>query len=523
MNQTEVNITTDGSFDTIRSAVNKAADLVKPTFGPASNKVIIDKPMYRMVVDDGVQILRDLEFNDPDENAALKVMRETAIKTNDRVGDGTTGAVIMLQAILEQVAKKRRFDGRKIELELKRGLEDVRKQLTKSAKQIKTREDIKKIALVSFDDEKIADMVADLYHKLGEDAVITLDRSQTMDTTAETSDGVKISTGYLSPYMVTNGQRMETDVDNPHILITDYRLTEANDVLPIMNKLAAEGKGNLVIIAENVEQHALATLVINLPHVMNPQTQQPGKLMSIAIAAPKDIDDRKVFLEDIALMTGAKMFTESKGSKVETAEVKDLGRARKFICRREESIIVGPLGDKSSVATAVSSLRSAMESEKDPKKKEKLQRRLGVFTNRLAVIKVGAPTDNEQKALKYKVEDTVHCVRSALKSGVVCGSGLALSRIHTSSPILNEALRYPARQLRENMGLDEEDNIKDGHALNVVTGKTGPFMEVGVADPADVLLAGVESAVSIASILLTTSGMLVEYQVSLKVNEPNRG
>jgi len=497
-------------FQIIRSAVDKLVDTIRPTFGPASNKVIIDKIPYRMAVDDGVQIARDFELNDPCENAVVKIIRETAIRTNDRVGDGTTGALIMLQAIINEVSRKSKWSGRKIELELKRGLEDVKKHLQKEAVQINSKEDLKKVALISFDDAEIAEMIADLYHKLGKDGVITIDKSPTMDTTVETSDGIKLNTGYISPYMVTNPQRMETEIDKPHILITDYRLTEANDILPLMNKMAKEGKGNLVVIAENVEHHALSTMVINLPHVMNPQTNQPGKFMSVAVPVPKNIDDRKVFLEDLALMTGAKMFTESKGDKLENAEISDLGKAKKFICRREESIIVSPSGEKGAVATAISSLRVALDSEKDPKKKETLLKRLGLFTNTLAVIKVGAPTENEQKALKYKVEDTIHAVQSAYRHGVVCGAGIGLSRIKTKSPILNEALQYPSRQLRENMGMEDEIELKDGEAINVVTGKKGPFMQVGVADPADVLLAGVESAVSIASILLTSTGMIVE-------------
>jgi len=216
-------------------------------------------------------------------------------------------------------------------------------------------------------------------------------------------------------------------------------------------------------------------------------------------------------------MTGAKMFTESKGDKLETVDLADLGHATRFICRREESVIVGPKGKKSEVATAITSLRVNFESEKDTKRKESLRRRLSLFTQAVAVIKVGAPTENEQKALKYKVEDCVNSVRSAYQHGIVCGAGLALSRIKTSSPILNEALKYPARQLRENMGLEDEESLNIDHAYNVVTQKTGPYLEVGVVDPVDVLLAGVESAVSIASVLVTTSGMIVEHIQKLPV------
>lgn len=506
---TKVDAIQEKTFQIIKTAVDKMVNMIRPTYGPASNKVIIDKMPYRMVVDDGVQIARDFELQDPAENAVVKLVREVAIKTNDRVGDGTTSSLIILQAIINEVSRRTKIDGRKIENELKKGLEEVKTYLQKSAKLIKTKEDLKKVALVSFDNEEIAEMISDLYYKLGKDAVITIDKSPSMLCTTETTDGVKIDCGYLSPYMVNNPQRMETVLEKPYILITDYRLTQNTDIFPIMEKMAQAKVHNLVVIAENVEQQALATLVINLPHVLNPETRKPGTFPAVAINLPP-VSDRKVFLEDVALLTGGRFFSESKGDKLENAEIEDLGRADRFICRREESVIVGPKGEKGEIRSAVKSLWAAVENETNEKRKKELMNRVGMFTNKLAVIRVGAPTENEQKALKYKVEDCVNAVKSAFQHGVVCGSGLALSRVKTSSPILNEALKYPARQLRENMGIDEGQELAVDEALNVVTGKTGKFMDVGVMDPVDVLESGVESAVSIASLLVTTSGMLVE-------------
>lgn len=509
---TEHIIVKDQTFQKVQSAVNKMVDLIKPTFGPASNKVIIDKFPYKMIVDDGVQIARDFELDDPVENSIVRIIRETAVKTNDRAGDGTTGSLIILQALINEIAKKSRFDGRKIELELKKGLEELKENLKKSAKQIKTKEDIRKVSLISFDDEEIAELIADLYHELGKDAVITIDKSQTMETTVEKSAGLTIDHGYISPYMVTNPERMETELEKPYILITDYRLTEAEDLMPIMNLMAKEQKTNLLVIAENVEQKALATLIVNLPHVVNPETNKRGGFMSVAVNAPKG-SDKKTFLEDLALMTGATFFTESKGSKLENATVKDLGRSKKAIIRREETIIADPLGDKATIATAISSLKVNADKEKDEKKKAQINKRLARITNKMATIKVGAVTENEQKALKYKIEDAISSVRLALKSGVVAGSGLSLYNIETSSSLLNDALKYPARQLRENVGCEEDiKDLKQGHALNVVTGKTGPFLDVGVVDPVDAIIAGAESAVSIASVLVTCKGMIIEKE-----------
>lgn len=495
-NQTK--IVREKTFETIRTAVNNLVDMVRPTFGPASNKVIISKIPYAMVVDDGVQIARDYEAEDPVENAIVKLVREVAIKTNDRVGDGTTGSLIILQALINEIARKSKIDGRKIELELKRGLEEFKEQLQKSVKPISTEEELKKVAMVSFDDEKIAEMIAGLYFKLGKDTTITINKSPTMDTYAEMTEGVKINTGYVSQYMINNPQRMETVIEKPYILITDYRLLEANDLLPILNKMAKENKRELVLICDNLEQHALSTAVVNI-------LQQ--KFFTVAIPAPQG-EDKKVFLEDLALMTGAKMFTESKGDKLELAELADLGRAERFICRQDESIIVEPKG---TMDEAIESLKSAIKDEQKESNRKKLEKRLAMYTNTLAVIKVGAPTENEQKALKYKIEDAVNSTKSAYKNGVVCGAGLAL-RIQTSSPLLNEALEYPSRQLAENAGVELKTDFEVDEAMNMVTGEVGNFMDVGVVDPVDVLLAGVESAVSIASVLVTSTGMIVEHQ-----------
>src|SRR3990167_6582306 len=261
--QTEVTIVHDKTFEVIKSAVNKLCNFIRPTFGPATNKVIISKILNRGVFDDGVQIARDYELSDPAENAIVNIIREVAIRTNDRVGDGTTGSLLMLQSIINEVGHKTRFNGRQIEKELKRGLEEVKAQLLKQAKKIKTKEEFKKVALVAFDDEKIAEMIADLYVKLGNEGTITIAKSPIMETTVEMSEGIKIDKGYIANSMVINPERMETVLEKPYILLTDYRITEANDLLPIMNQMIKENKRELVIICDNLEQNALATAIVN--------------------------------------------------------------------------------------------------------------------------------------------------------------------------------------------------------------------------------------------------------------------
>jgi len=494
------------TFEVIRAAINKTVDLIKPTYGPASNKVIIAKVTHGMVVDDGVQIARDLELEDPAEHAVMKVVRETAIKTNDRVGDGTTGALIILQAIFDEIAKIAHRDGRKIEKELKAAFEQCKAQLLKTAKPVKTKEELLKVALVSFDNEKIAELIAEAWHTLGADGVLTVDRSGTMETVVELTDGIFINRGYVSPYMITNPQRMEGVIEKPYILFTDYRLTEANDVINIMNQLAAKQILNLVIIAENIEQNALATLIIN---------KIQGKFNAIAINAPAG-DNRILMLEDMAIMTGGKVFSEKKGDKLEAATIADLGRADRFIARRTESVIIGPRGKKTDVTKCIADLNLALLMEKRESDCEELKRRIARFSNKVGVIKVGAPTENEVNALKYKVEDCINATHSAFKSGVVAGGGIALAEIKTSSEILNAALQVPFRQLKNNVGLDDHRPLKVGEAINVVTGEIGPWQKVGVMDPVDVLIAQVESAISIASLLATTSGMIVEEPKHLK-------
>ena len=502
-------IVREDTFKIIKDAVNEMVDIIKPTYGPASNKVIIDKFTHRLVVDDGVQIARDFESNDPKINAVVRIIKEVLIKTNDLAGDGTTGAAIMLQAIINEVGRKSKFNGRQIELSLKKGLEEAKKQLRESAVKIESKEDIKRVALVAFDDEDIAEKIANLYVKIGKDGIITVDRSETMETVEETTDGIVLKSGYISPYMVTDAQRMQTEIENPYILITDYRVTETKDLMPIMNEMAGKGLNNLIVIAENVEQKALATMIVNLPHVMNPETKKLGTFMSVAVALPK-VNDRKTFIEDLALMTGATLFTDSMGNSIDKAKVEDLGRAKKIIIKREETVIVEAGGDKEVIDQSIDALKKAIENEVNADKKKGISERLARLNNTLAVIKVGASTENEQKALKYKIEDAVNAVKLAYQNGVVCGAGLALSRVVTSSVILNEALKYPSRQLMENVGNDNSVVLEENQALNVVSGQIGNFLEVGVMDPVDVLIAGVESAVSIASLLITSSGMVIE-------------
>jgi chaperonin GroEL len=499
---TNVSVKQGNVFDIIQSTVNKIVNLIRPTYGPAGNKVIISKMTHRLVVDDGVQIARDLEFEDEAENAVLNIVRETAVKTNDRVGDGTTSSLIMLQAIINEVSKLGRRDGHKIEKELNKGFTEVEAQLRSQAKLIKTKDELKKVARISFDDQKISEIIADTWFKLGKDGVVTADRSGTMETFAEITEGIAINRGYISPYMITNPARMEGVVEKPYILLTDYRMTEVNDIIPIMNLLAGKQILNLVIIADNLEGNALATAIIN---------RMQSKFNVTAINIPAG-ENKVTFLEDIAVMTGGKVFSQAKGDKIETAKIEDLGRADRFIAKRDSSVIIGPRGKKAVIQKAIEDIKLSASIEASEVAKKEAEKRVARFSNKVAVIKVGAATEAEERALKYKVEDSINAVQAAYRGGVVCGAGLSLSRIVTCSPILNEALKAPHKQLKDNMGIENVRELDQNEAINAITGKIGDYMEIGVLDPVDVLIAGVESAVSIASLLCTTSGMICEAQ-----------
>lgn len=487
-------------FSIGHSAVKNAVELVKPTYGPAANKVLISKRTHHGFFDDGVQIARDLELEDPFEQAFWREAKSVAISTNDRAGDGTTGSLIMLESILDAIAARPTIVGYKIERELKKALEEAVKQLTGQAVQITTREQLRKVARISFNHEIISKLIADTWFKIGKDGEFTIDRSGTMETFVEMTDGITLQRGYVSPYMVTNPQRMEAVMEKPYILLTDYRLTEAADVIEIMNKMAAKNLFNLVIVCDNIEASALATVLIN---------RQQGKFNVIAVTIPP-VENKSAYLEDLAILTGAKVFSEKKGSKLDLVQITDLGRARRFIANYKKSIIVRPGGVKATINKVIADLAAVAKSKADDKTKKEAEKRHAFFTGRVAVINVGAVTEQEEKELRYKVEDAVHATQAAFKGGVVSGAGLALSNIKTSSAILNDALQAPFKQLKLNMGIEQHRALKPGEAINAITGKIGAFMSIGVVDPVDVLTAALESAVSIAALIVTTPGMIVE-------------
>jgi chaperonin GroEL len=494
--------------EVIKIAINKAVDIISPTYGPASNKVIIKTQFHSTICDDGVQIARDLNLPNETEDAIWSKAKEVAIQTNDRSGDGTTSSLIMLRAIINECAKARNKSSRQMEIELKKAVEEVKKLLLSQSVTIKSKEDLRKVSRISFDDKKIADVIADTWYELGVDGVITVEKSQTMETVSEMASGVTLNKGYASPYMVNDQQRMEVVIENPLLLLSDYDLSNAEQIIPILNKVLESGKNRLVVIAPKIDQHALATLIVNLPHIQNPQTGQVGRLQAVAVELPPT--EREAILEDLATLTGAKVISESKGSNMLDVSLDDLGRCERFIAKKDSSIIIKPKGSKKAISEASEAYKANAVRENDPKVKKAYQERLARLTGKIAVIKVGGMTETEHRALKYKVEDAVNAVKVAFKGGVVRGSGLALSSCVTSSPILNIALQAPNAVLMENCDLPPVMLKKSDDAYNIATGEQGHFMSVGVVDPVEVLIAGVESAVSIACVLITATAIIIQ-------------
>src|SRR3990167_7483426 len=378
----------DQPFETIKKAVDRAVSFAAPTFGPASNKVFIYKQTHYGVYDDGVQLLRVIELDDEAENAVIKLIKEVSGRTWDRAGDGTMGALILLQGILEEYEKSKKTP-REAELELNKALVEAVTQLKAQAKPIESKADLKNAALISYDNEAIAEVVAELYHKLGKDGTITIKNSATINTSVELSEGVKLPYGYVSPLMAGA-------MDDPFILVTDLEVRDEKSVQHVMETIIKEtNQRQGVLICKSIDGFALATLNLNM---------REGKFALLTIDLPKG--DHREKLEDIALLLGTKVISEANGDKLDTVTINDFGKCKRFICEEESSVIVGPASND-LLGSKTIELRLERETEADPKKKKELNDRLAFLTNKVAVIHLGAPTENELKSIRRKVENCI--------------------------------------------------------------------------------------------------------------------
>ena len=513
--------------DKIKKGVDKLADAVKVTLGPKARNVILDKKFGApTVTKDGVSVAKEIELKDPIENMGAQLVKEVASKTADAAGDGTTTATVLAQSIYAHGIKNVAAGANP--MDLKRGIDKavdaVVNHLKKQSKKIKDSSEIAQIATISSNsDETIGKMIADAMDKVGKDGVITVEEAKGTETEVKTVEGMQFDRGYLSPYFVTNTEKMEVDLDQPYVLIYDKKISSMKELLPVLEQSAQTGKP-LVIIAEEVEGEALATLVVN---------KIRGALRVAAVKAPGFGDRRKAMLEDIAVLTGGKVISEEQGFKLENATLDMLGRAEKINIDKDNTTIVNGAGVKSEIQGRVAQIKAQIETTTSDYDKEKLQERLAKLSGGVAILYVGAATEVEMKEKKDRVDDALHATRAAVQEGVVPGGGVAYVRAIESlkNPqdlgLLNEdqatgvnivrlALESPLRTIAENAGQEGSvivNKVRDGKkdfGYNALENKFENFFEAGIIDPTKVTRLALENAASIAGLLLTTEAVVSE-------------
>jgi chaperonin GroEL len=507
----------------ILRGVNALADAVKVTLGPKGRNVILDKKFGSpTITKDGVTVAKEIDLKDPMENLGARMVREVASKTSDVAGDGTTTATVLTQALYREGIKN--VTAGSNPMELKKGIDRavvvVVEELKKLSKPVKGKMIAQVGAISANNDEEIGSIIAEAMEKVGKDGVITVEESRTMDTVLEVVEGMRFDRGYLSPYFVTDPERMEVVLENPFILIHEKKISSMKDLLPILEKIAQQG-APLVIIAEEVEGEALATLVVN---------KLRGTLKVAAVKAPGYGDRRKAMLEDIAILTGGKAITEDLGIKLENVKLEDLGRAKKITIDKENTTIIEGAGKPKDIEGRVKQIRTQTDETTSDYDREKLQERLAKLVGGVAVIKVGAATETEMKEKKARVEDAMHATKAAVEEGIVPGGGVALLRstkavdaikadgdIKVGIQIVRRSLEEPLRQIAQNAGHEgavvvakvrDAKNPEEG--FNALTDDYENLVEAGVIDPTKVVRSALQNAASIASLLLTTEALVSE-------------
>jgi len=507
----------------IKDGVDKLANAVKVTLGPKGRNVILDKGFgVPTITNDGVSIAKEIELEDKIENLGAEIIKEIASKTSETAGDGTTTAAVLAQALIKEGFKNVAAGANP--LALRRGIEKGSKAVVEAlknfSKKVSGKEEIAQVATISAEDTELGNLIAEVIEEAGRDGVVTIEESKTFGLSKEIVKGLQFDRGYISPYMVTNPEKMEAVLDEPFILITDKKISSLRDILPVLEKIAETGKKEFLIIAEEIEGDALATLVVN---------KLRGILNALAVKAPGFGDRKKEMLEDIAWVTGGQVVSEEKGIKLENVEVGMLGRARKIISIKENTIIIGGKGKKTDIEARVNQIRNEIGAATSDCDKEKLQERLGKLAGGVAVIKVGAPTEVEQKARQAKAENALAATRAAIEEGIVPGGGVALLRACVALDklnlegeekigveILKKSLTEPLRIIAQNAGVEgsmiveEVKKHKAGYGFNAQTLKYENLMEKGIVDPTKVTRSALENAVSGASMLLTTECIVAE-------------
>ena len=516
--------------------VDTLADAVKVTLGPKGRNVILDRGYGApLITNDGVTIAREIELNDPIENLGAQIVKEVATKSNDVAGDGTTTATVLAQALIKEGLKMVASGANPVFI--RKGMEKASKkvieELVKRAKKIESNAEIAQVGSISAGDKEIGDLIAQAMEKVGESGVITVEEAKSLDTTLEVVEGMQFDNGYLSPYMVSDTERMVVELDNPFILITDKKISNMKELLPTLEKTIEFGRP-MLIIAEDVEGEALATLVVN---------KLRGTLNVAAVKAPAFGDRRKAMLQDIAILTGGEVISEEKGIKLEMTEIDFLGQAKKVRVSKDNTVIVDGLGMKEEIEARVHQLKHAISETTSDYDKEKLQERLAKLSGGVAVIKVGAATETEMKERKLRIEDALNATRAAVEEGIVPGGGTILVEISKAIEefrlegeeglgveIVKKALYAPLRQITLNAGLDagvvieKVKNSEQGIGFDAANEEYVDMIKTGIIDPAKVTRSAIQNAISVSSVLLTTEVAVAnEKEKTQPAGQPGMG
>lgn len=515
----------------LERGVDALADAVKVTLGPKGRNVVLDRKFGSpTITNDGVTIARDIDLEDPWENLGCQLVKEVAIKTNDVAGDGTTTATVLAQAMIKEGLKNVAAGANPMIMRkgIEKAVNAVVAKIEELSKPVETKEAIAQVAAISADDTEIGELISDAMEKVGRDGVITVEESQSVGTSLEVVEGMSFDRGYISPYMITDSEKMEARLDDPYILLTDKKISSISEILPILEKVVQTNKP-LLIIAEEIEGEALATLVVN---------KLRGTFNCVAVKAPAFGERRKAMLEDLAVLTNGQVATEDMGTKLENVTIEMLGKARQVVVKKEETIIVDGAGSETEVKARIGNIKKQLEDSDSEYDREKLQERMAKLVGGVAVIQVGAATETELKEKKHRIEDALAATKAAVEEGIVSGGGVALVNAIqaidsvvaegdelTGVKLVKKALEEPLRQIANNAGIEGSvvvEKVKEaveGIGFNALTGVYENMIEAGIIDPAKVTRSAVQNAGSIAAMVLTTEALVTEA----KSNDPMPG
>ncbi len=517
--------------------VDTLANAVRVTLGPRGRNVVLGKKFGSPVITkDGVTVAKEIDLKDKYQNMGAQMVREVAVKTNDAAGDGTTTATILAQAIFREGVKNVTAGANPMSLQrgIQLATEQVVAELGRMSKKVKSKEELTNVATVSANnDREIGRLISEAMERVGKDGVVTVEESKTLQTELDIVEGMQFDRGYLSPYFVTNPDRMEAILDEPYILLFDKKISAMRDLLPLLEQTAGQGRA-LLIIAEDVDGDALATLVVN---------RLRGTIKVCAVKAPAFGDRRKAILEDLAILTGGRVITEDLGIKLENVAVADLGTAKRVIVEKENTTIVEGNGDPKAIAGRIASLRNQIEETTSDYDREKFEERLAKLAGGVAVVRVGAPTETAMKEIKMRVEDALNATKAAAQEGIVVGGGVALMRagrvldnhesedpdVRTGVKIVRRALEEPIRRIAQNAGVDgavvigEVERLKGNKGFNAVSGEYEDLAAAGIIDPTKVVRTALQNAASIAGLLLTTDAAVIDLPEPKKASAPSPG